>query len=44
MIALGVVAPVGDMADMLNSASGLRVTQKQLVDARSQAEEWAELV
>ena len=44
LLRLTQASELGEMADMLNSASGLRVTQKQLVDARSQAEEWAELV
>ncbi|WP_371747639.1 EAL and HDOD domain-containing protein [Diaphorobacter sp. HDW4B] len=43
LLRLTQASELGEMADMLNSASGLRVTQKQLVDARGQAEEWAEM-
>lgn len=43
LLALARASELGEVADLLHSASGLRVTQKQLVDARAQAEDWANI-
>ncbi|WP_319016841.1 EAL and HDOD domain-containing protein [Diaphorobacter aerolatus] len=43
LLALAQASELGEIADLQQSASGLRVSQKQLNEARTQAEDWAEI-